>query len=87
MGSRSGILEKGPERFVFDRDTALILAGEHEVQQIIDYFKDWLPKANRKYQEIITAEKRQKEERQRQQLRAEIAETERRQRILQNTRI
>lgn len=51
------------------------------------HFKDWLPKANRKYQEIVTAEKRREEERRRQQLQAEIVEAERRQRILRSTRI
>jgi GrpB-like predicted nucleotidyltransferase (UPF0157 family) len=87
MGNHSAIWNKGPERFAFQGNTAHIPADEHEIQQLIDYFKDWLPKANRKYQELVTAEQRQAEEHRRQQLQAEVAETERRQRILQNVRI
>jgi hypothetical protein len=87
MGNYSAILGKGPEDFSFSGDTARILARENEIQDIINHFKDWLPKANRKYQEMVAHEKRLEEERQRQQLQAEIAEVERHQRILQNTRI
>ena len=87
MGNFSALWEKAPENFSFTGDTACIGAMEGEIQQIIEYFKDWLPKANRKYQEIVVEEKRQEEERKRQQLQAEIAEVERRQRILRNARV
>src|SRR5262249_53465575 len=87
MGNYSGFVGKGPENFSFNGDTGRIVARENEAQEIINFFKDWLPKANRKYQEIVANEKRLEEERQRKQLQAEIAEAERRQRILQSVRI
>jgi serine/threonine protein kinase len=87
MGGFSAIWGKSPENFSFTGDMLRISARENEVQKIINYFKKWLPKANRNYQEMIANEQRLEEERQRQQLQAEIDEVERRQRILQNVRI
>jgi len=78
---------KGPEQFHFSADTATIQAAENEVQQIIDYFKTWLPIANRQYEQTIRREQWEEEERQRKELQMEIEELERRQRVRTNVRI
>ncbi len=83
----SSLQGKGPEQFHFSGDTASIRAAEHDVQQIIDYFKMWLPMANREYEQTIRREQQEEEERQRQELQKEIEEQERRQRVRANVRI
>jgi serine/threonine protein kinase len=82
MGGYASVWGKGPEKFSFQGDRALINANESEVQRIIDHFKQWLPNANRKYEEMLRTEKTQSEQLQRKKIQAEIEEQERRQRIL-----
>src|SRR5207247_10961512 len=41
MGSFQSVLGKQPERFSISVNTARIDAGENEVQQIINHFKNW----------------------------------------------
>jgi eukaryotic-like serine/threonine-protein kinase len=50
MGSYSSLMGKGPEKFSFRFNKASISTRADEAQNMIDYFKDWLPKANRKYE-------------------------------------
>lgn len=87
MGTYTSVMGKGPERFSFSGEKASIPARESEVQRIIDYFKAWLPNANRVYEHTICSEKQEAEERQRRQLQQEVEEQERRQRILASIRI
>jgi len=87
MGSFSAVMGKGPEVFHFHEDTASISAEEHEVQRIIDYFKDWLPRANRVYERRIREEAQESIKQARAQLEAEIAKREQRERILKNIKI
>lgn len=87
LGSHTALLGKGPEAFHIYENRAVIGATENEVQQIIDYFKDWLPKANRVYEERIRMEKKQAEEEQRKELERQIAEQEARQRVLKNIKL
>lgn len=87
MGSFSAVMGKGPEAFHFHEDTASISAEEREVQRIIDYFKDWLPRANRVYERRIREEAQESIRQARAQLEAEIAEREQRERILKNIKI
>jgi serine/threonine protein kinase len=87
MGTSPSVMNKGPERFDILGDTAAIRAEEQDVQQIIDYFKDWLPIANRKYEQMIRSEQREEEERQRRELQMEIEELERQRRVRANVRI
>jgi hypothetical protein len=86
MGSHSSLLGKGPERFNFSGDKAHIDA-EHQVQQIIDYFKEWLPAANRTYEQRIRREKQESENETRQQLQHQLEEQERRNRVLKSVKI
>ncbi len=85
--SLSYLMNKGPDRFSFSENRASIPAREDEVQQIVDYFKSWLPMANRVYGDLIRREKQEAEDQQRKQLQQEIEEQERRLRILTNIKI
>jgi serine/threonine protein kinase len=87
MGTYTSLMGKGPERFTFSGDRTSIPAQESEVQKIIDYFKAWIPNANRVYEGMIRAEKQEAEEQRRRQLQKEIEEQECRQRILSSVRI
>jgi serine/threonine protein kinase len=87
MGNHTSVLGKGPEAFKFHGDKAVIGATENEVQRIIDYFNDWLPKANRVYEQRIRREKEEAEKKQREELERQIAEQEVRQRVLKNTKL
>ena len=87
MDGYSSVRGKGPERFDIVGDTAAIRAEEQDVQKIIDYFKDWLPIAIRKYEQMIRSELREEEERQRKELHMEIEELERQRRVRANVRI
>ena len=87
MGTYTSLMYAGPERFSFAGYIARISARESDVQQIINYFKAWLPNANRVYEETVRREKQEAEEQQRKQLQKEIEEEERRQRILAKVRI
>lgn len=90
MGTRSSytsVMGKGPERFTVSGDHASIPAEEHQLQQIVDYFKDWLPKANGFYAKMLQDEKQEKENALRKQLQKEIEEQEQRIRILGKIKI
>ena len=87
MGNFSSLMGKGPESFNIRGNTAVIGATENEVQRIIDYFNDWLPKANRVYEQRILREKKEAEEKQRKELQRQIAEEEARQRVLKNIKL
>jgi serine/threonine protein kinase len=88
MGSRSSYTSawgKGPEQFRFSGgDHLSIPAREDEVQQIVDYFKQWLPIANGVYAAMLQRERQETENAQRSQLQQAIEDEERRQRILNN---
>src|SRR5262249_33246697 len=83
----TSVMNKGPERFSFAGNKTSIPAQESDVQRIIDHFKEWLPNANHRYEEMVRTEKQQAEAQQREQLQKEIEEQERRQRILANVKI
>jgi serine/threonine protein kinase len=77
MGGFTSMMGKGPEAFTVSINKAQINAKEYEVQQIIDYFKSWLPRVN----EVYKDKKLQEHEE------AERKLLEKRQRILKNVRI
>jgi len=87
MGSHRSLLGKGPERFSFSGNKARINAREDEVQEIINYFKTWLPNANRVYEQMILRKKQEAEERERQELQRQIEEEEARKRVLEKVKI
>jgi len=87
MGSYGSLFGKGPKDFSVSGDKAVITASENEVQEIIDFFKSWLPKANQVYKNRVKQEKEQEEEAKRKELERKIKEQEARQRVLKNTKI
>jgi len=87
FGTHTAVLGKGPEAFSLKGNTARIPAREADAQQIVDYFKEWLPRVNQKYKELVISEKKRRQEDSRQRLQAQIAEEERIQRIRRNIRI
>lgn len=87
MGNYSSVWGKGPEAFRFSGNKATVAAQEHEVQQVIDHFKPWLPTANRVYEQRLRVEKREVETAALQRTKDEIAEQERRQRVLKSVKI
>ena len=87
MGSHSAVWRKGPEVFRFSDNKARIPAPEHEVQDIINHFKDWRPRATARYRKLIERERRDAEEQHRVQLRAEQEELERQRRLRESIRL
>lgn len=87
MGSHTSVMGKGPARFNLSGKKARIDAREDDVQRIINHFKNWLPKANRVYEERIQREKKEAEEKNRQELQRKIEEQETRQRVLKKVKI
>lgn len=81
MGTFTSVMGKRPEHFEIFGDRAAIRVEEQDVQQIVNHFKDWLPIANRKYEQMIRDKQREKEERQRSELRMEVEELERQKRV------
>lgn len=70
MGNYSWVMGRGPDNFQFVGNAARISASANEAQRVIDYFKQWLPKANEVYenklkQELEATELRQRKELQR----------------------
>ncbi len=87
MGGHTAVTGKGPNNFQYSGNKAVIRAEEHELQNIINYFKAWLPQAQRVYEGNLRREKREFEERQRQQLKAQIEEEARRLRVLNTIKL
>ena len=87
MGSFSSLGGYRPERFSFSKERAIIDAPEGHVQDIINYFKGWLPRANTVYKEHVERDARKAVEAQRQKLQQELSAEEARQRVLRNVKI
>lgn len=86
FGSHTSVMGKGPESFTLKGATASIQANEHNVKDIIKYFKEWLPLVNNAYKVKVLREKQQKTDEARRRLQAKIAEEERIQRIRNSIR-
>lgn len=84
MGNYSSVYGKGPDAFKWKGSTAHITAQEDEVQRILNHFKQWLPKATKKYEATLRAEQLQREQRERERLEREVAMAEARERVLNN---
>jgi serine/threonine protein kinase len=87
MGSHTAVMGKGPERFKFNLNKANIETSEHDAQRVIDYFKEWLTFATRKYEQTIRQEKAERERKLREQLQRQLEEQERRIRVLSKLKI
>ena len=87
MGSYSWVPGRGPERFSFSGDIASVSASEHEVQAIVNHFKDWLPKATNHYKAMLIQEQQKAIRIEKEELSRKLRLEEQRQRVLDNLKI
>ncbi len=87
MGRYTSIMGKGPEAFSFLDNKASVAAQEREVQQVINYFKDWLPLATQALKLQLEQVGQQEEAQRKQQLRREREQEEQRLRVLSHIKI
>lgn len=78
MGSFSAVMGAGPDRFTFSGPKASVGAPEHSAQSVIDYFKQWLPRASQVLKQTLERDaQRQREARLAQLQKAREAEERR----------
>jgi serine/threonine protein kinase len=87
MDSCNFIMGKGPEAFSFRGTQASVAAEDHEVQSIINHFKDWLPVATKKLKVLLERAAQQQEAERKEKLRREREAEERRLRVMRSTKI
>jgi serine/threonine protein kinase len=87
MGNFTSVMGVGPEAFSFRGDRATARVQEHSIQQVINYFKVWLPQASRVLKETLQANAQRLEAQRREQLRREQQVEEQRLRVLRNVQI
>jgi eukaryotic-like serine/threonine-protein kinase len=87
MGSYTSLHGKPPGVFVFNGNRASVNAEEYQVQQVIDYFKQWLPQASITLKGILEEDAKKEEAYRKEQLRREREAEEQRLRVLRNIRI
>lgn len=87
MGSHSSLIGKGPESFTFEGNCAKVRAEERQVQDIINYFKSWMPQTTAKYKYYIEEEHRRKEDQERQKIRMEVEAEEAKTRLRKNIKL
>lgn len=87
MGGHQFLGGYPPERFSFAGNETRLPAQERSVQDIIDYFKGWLPRANTVYKESVERETKKAEETERRNLQQELEVQEARRRVLRDVRI
>jgi hypothetical protein len=81
------LVGKEPIAFTFRGDKATIGAKEHEVQQLINYFKAWLPVASQNLKYLLEEKGRREESAQKERLKLERENEEQRLRIKRNIKI
>ncbi len=88
MNNYTSVLGKDPSRFTFHGRTQLsVNAAEHEVQQVIDNFKLWLPNASETLKKMLEQAAQREEAARKEQLRREREAEEQRLRVLRNIKI
>lgn len=87
MGSHSSLMGKGPEKFKFEGDRTKVHSDEREVQDIINYFKAWIPLATARYKYDLEKERHQKEEQERLRIKKEIEAEEAKARLRKNIKL
>ena len=87
MGSHYSLLGKGPEAFSFHGDRATVRAQESDVPGIINHFKEWLPLATRKYEQVLKAALSRDQEIRQAELQAKIEEEEARARLRRSVKL
>lgn len=87
MGSYTSLMGKEPERFTLEGNLAKISAQERQVQDIINYFKSWIPQITARYKNDLENERRRKEEEERQKIKMEIEKEEAKARLRNNIKL
>ena len=87
MGSHSSLMGRGPETFTFEGNRAKIRSEERQVQDIVNYFKSWMPQTTARYKQDLEEERRRKEEQEREKIRIAIEAEEAKARLRKNIRL
>jgi hypothetical protein len=77
----------GPENFTFHKNKGFVHVNESNAPRVLDHFKQWLPNANRAYEQSLRLEKQRAEVAERQKLQQEAARQESRANVLRNLKI
>jgi serine/threonine protein kinase len=87
MGSYTSVMGRGPETFTFEGNRAKVRSEERIVQDIVNYFKSWIPLATRRYEQDLQDERRRKEEQERQKIKMAIEAEEAKARLRKNIKL
>jgi len=87
MPSHSEVIGRGPTRFTFERDRAMVEASKHEIQPVVDHFKSWLPMASRTLKALSEQDAARAEAQRKEALRRERQGEEERLSVLRNTKV
>ena len=87
MGGHTAVMGRGPDTFTFRGNVATVRALEHEAQQVINYFKDWLPMATQTLKSMLERKAQSEENVRREKLRQEQAAEEQRLRVNRSLKI
>lgn len=87
MGSYTSVMGKGPAAFIFSGDVAEVMTRAEGAQRIIDYFKDWLLKANARYKQQMEIQHRENELKERKLIQDKIHSEEIRQKLLRDLKV
>jgi len=86
-GGYASLMGYEPNTFRFSNDQANQRADVQYAEEIVNYFKTYLQKANKGYKNFVQRNLQAQERQERERLEAEIAEEEKRQRILNKLKI
>jgi serine/threonine protein kinase len=81
MGSFQSLMGAEPGRFVFNGNSANIAVRDDLAQSVVDYFKEWLPKASRVLKQNLEAAEEQRQRDLRERLHREREAEERKLRV------
>jgi serine/threonine protein kinase len=87
MGSYTSLMGKGPGAFKFEGNCAKVQVDERQVQDIINYFKSWIPLTTTKYKNDLEEERRRKEGQEQQKIKRKIEAEEARARLRKNIKL
>ena len=61
MGGYEALQGAGPENFRFRNNKGFVQVNASSAQKVVDLFKQWLPNANRAYEQSLRVEKQRAE--------------------------
>ena len=86
MGGYTSVMGKDPSQFQFNGNVARISAASHEAQDVVNYFKQWIPRANQAYEHKLKSDIKMADQKQKAELQKRIKEEEERARVKQSLR-